>query len=497
MGDRNGALPLRASIALLVAPCGGLLTALLYAPTVATTITLRNGGGDSGELVRAAWTFGIPHPTGYPLWLLLAHAATWLPVGEPAQRAALLSMATAALAVGFAVLAGRELLLHMPGPTASPAAMPWASLAGGLVLAGTPLFWQQATIPETYALDTCLVAGGLVLLLRWLRDATPLWSVTFILALSLANHLMSIAFAVGVVVALLLRRQRPTRHELAGATLPLLLTPALYGLLLLRARAHPLANWGDPQTLGALWRHVTAAEYHHFLGSRSPAAVLLDVARLPQRLREQFSTVGAVAVVWAFLLVITRAPRAGIVLLAIVLTDLAIVARDAAPASPAYLSLTYLLLAVALGAGCALLPALLVPTGRRAAVAAAAGCGGTLLLAVLLTIHTRPLVDIHADHALEQAAQADLLAVPPHGLMLTEGDNPTFALWYLQDVLGIRPDVVVWTANLALDPWYNRQMHRRYPAIIPANLPDDPQAATAGVIAANQGKRAIVTVAGE
>jgi hypothetical protein len=489
-------LPLRASIAWLPATGAGLLTALLYAPTVAATVTLRNGGGDSGELVRAAWTLGIPHPTGYPFWLLLAHAATWLPGGEPAQRVALLSMAAAALAVSFAVLAGQEVLLGVPGPPVRPAARLWAPLAGGLALAGTPLFWQQATIPETYALDTCLVAGGLVLLLRWRRGAAPLWSVTLVLALSLANHLISLAFAVGVVVALLLRRPRPTRPELAGAAVPLLLTPALYGLLLLRARVHPLADWGDPQTLGALWRHVTAAEYRHFLGSRSPAAALLDVARLPQRLRQQFSTLGAVAVVWAALLVITRAPRLGLVLLAIVLTDLAIVARDAAPASPAYLSLTYLILAISLGAGGALLPALLFPTGRPAAIAQTAVSGGALLLAILLLLHTRPLVDIHADRSLEQAARADLLAVPPHGLLLTEGDNPTFALWYLQDVLGVRPDVVVWTSNLALDPWYSRQMHRRYPAVIPAALPDDPQAATARVVAANQGSRAIVTVAG-
>jgi hypothetical protein len=490
-------LPLRPSIARLLAPGAGLLTALLYAPTVATTVTLRNGGGDSGELVRAAWTLGIPHPTGYPLWLLLAHAATWLPSGEPAQRVALLSMAASALAVCFVVLAGRELLLAMPVAAIRPAATLWAPTAGGLVLAGTPLYWQQATIPETYALDSCLVAGGLVLLLRWLRGAAPLWSVTLVLALGLANHLISLAFAAGLVVALLLRRPRPVWAELAGAALPLLLTPALYGLLLLRARAHPLADWGDPQTLGALWRHVSAAEYHHFLGSRTPAAVLLDVARLPQRLRQQFSTVGAIAVVWAVLLVITRAPRLGLVLLAIVLTDVAIVARDAAPAAPAYLSLTYLILAIALGAGAALLPALLFPTGRTAAIAQTVSSGGVLLLAILLLLHTRPLVDIHADRSLERTARADLLAVPPQGLLLTEGDNPTFALWYLQDVLGIRPDVVIWTANLALDPWYTRQMHRRYPTVIPAALPNDPQAATARVVAANEGTRAIVTVAGE
>ncbi|MBE9565334.1 MAG: DUF2723 domain-containing protein, partial [Proteobacteria bacterium] len=52
---------------------------------------------DSGELVAVAHGLGVAHPTGYPLWTLLARAFDFLPVGHTsAYRVALLSAVSAA-----------------------------------------------------------------------------------------------------------------------------------------------------------------------------------------------------------------------------------------------------------------------------------------------------------------------------------------------------------------------------------------------------------------
>ena len=50
-----------------LATLGALLALAVYLKTLALTVT----GEDSGELIAAAATLGIPHPTGYPLWCLL------------------------------------------------------------------------------------------------------------------------------------------------------------------------------------------------------------------------------------------------------------------------------------------------------------------------------------------------------------------------------------------------------------------------------------------
>jgi hypothetical protein len=58
-------------------------------------------GGDAGELAAAAWGLGIGHPTGYPLWTLLANLFGALPLGTYAFRLALLSWVSWALAIAL------------------------------------------------------------------------------------------------------------------------------------------------------------------------------------------------------------------------------------------------------------------------------------------------------------------------------------------------------------------------------------------------------------
>jgi hypothetical protein len=46
---------------------------------------------DSGELTTAAWSLGVAHETGFPLFCLLGKLASLVPLGEVATRLAALS----------------------------------------------------------------------------------------------------------------------------------------------------------------------------------------------------------------------------------------------------------------------------------------------------------------------------------------------------------------------------------------------------------------------
>ena len=79
----------------------------VYAITLAPGITWENLGGDGGDLITAAFTWGIPHPSGYPTYLLgLRGFALVFPFGDEAFRANLFSAVLAGLSVGFVFLRG-------------------------------------------------------------------------------------------------------------------------------------------------------------------------------------------------------------------------------------------------------------------------------------------------------------------------------------------------------------------------------------------------------
>ncbi|HEX9500344.1 MAG TPA: DUF2723 domain-containing protein, partial [Thermoanaerobaculia bacterium] len=90
----------RAPIALIVF----VIALATYLSTLAPTVALI----DSGELTDAAWSLGNGHPPGFPLFVLLTHFFTLLPVHSVAWRANLASAFFSAAAAAFMALAAYE-----------------------------------------------------------------------------------------------------------------------------------------------------------------------------------------------------------------------------------------------------------------------------------------------------------------------------------------------------------------------------------------------------
>src|SRR6516164_6964084 len=79
----------------LVGIAAGVLPLALYVRTAAPTVY----GVDSAELATGSYILGITHPPGAPAYLLLAHAFTWLPIGDVGYRVNLFSAVAGALAM--------------------------------------------------------------------------------------------------------------------------------------------------------------------------------------------------------------------------------------------------------------------------------------------------------------------------------------------------------------------------------------------------------------
>ncbi len=236
----------------LLYPAGVGVAALgLFIMTLAPTVTAE----DSGELIAAAWHFGIPHPPGYPLWTLLCGIFIHvLPFGEIAWRANLFSAVCSAGAAVFAYAAIRQLGLARS-----------AAAAAALVWIWTEWSWSQSVITEVYGLNSLLTAAVLYFVLRWHRTGTnrPLVVVSLLLGLGMAHHQVIAFVGLAVLVwVLLLRPSLVKRWRLV------LLCPAAfvigllpYAYLPIRASAKPVMNWDDPSTLQRTWAHATRQAY--------------------------------------------------------------------------------------------------------------------------------------------------------------------------------------------------------------------------------------------
>ena len=142
----------------------------LYARTLAPGLTWAHHAADGGDLLAAALTVGVPHPSGYPTYQLLLRTAIALFPGEPARAGNWLSALCAAAAVALcADLAGR-MLARIDSRGAAPGWSGLAALAAALTWAASPILWGQAVVTEVYALNALIVVGLLWLLWRW-REA--------------------------------------------------------------------------------------------------------------------------------------------------------------------------------------------------------------------------------------------------------------------------------------------------------------------------------------
>ena len=82
-----------------------------YYFTLAPTVTFV----DSGELIAVAHTLGVAHPPGTPLYILLAHLAQLVPIGNVAARVNFASALFAAAAAALVALLVGELLRSCDG----------------------------------------------------------------------------------------------------------------------------------------------------------------------------------------------------------------------------------------------------------------------------------------------------------------------------------------------------------------------------------------------
>lgn len=236
----------------LMAALTAVMTLVIYVPMLPPTIT----GEDSGELIAAAYTLGIPHPPGYPLWCMLGKLFTIiLPFNSIAWRVAAMSTALAAAATFLLTLIVIKLTRNR-----------LAAVIAGLALAVSADFWAQSLIAEVYSLNALIILACVFILLVWQerRDNRLLYIFAFVYGLGLCNH--QTIHLLGPVFALFILSLQPRpwthwRSHVAMLAIAFGTWLVIHLYLPIRSLANPPMDWGNPETWDSFWYTVLRKQY--------------------------------------------------------------------------------------------------------------------------------------------------------------------------------------------------------------------------------------------
>lgn len=277
----------------------------VYLITLARTITFE----DSGQLITAASSLGICHPSGYPLAMLTGQFFTLLPIGRMAFRVNMASAAAAAAACLVLYLLVRRLLIEWKPKERVAATV--AAAAAAIAFGFSRTFWSQAVVTEAYALDAFCLAATLAAGLTWARTRDPRWGylTVFLGGLALGAHSSSAIVTVPLAVYLLIRFRRlpNTRSAMLGLVL-IALGFFVYIYLPLRAVQEPVMNWGDPRNLRRMYNHIT----RHIYGGPNPERlqfIWVHWRELAGFIWRQFSPAGAVLAAAGTIWAVLKRPR--------------------------------------------------------------------------------------------------------------------------------------------------------------------------------------------
>jgi hypothetical protein len=436
---------------LVVALLLGCASLLLYVKTLAPTLLM----ADAAEFQLACYTLGIAHPTGYPLYLILGWLWSHLvPLGDAAYRVNLLSAAFAASAVALAYPLVLQVLrgaFRVPQQTLLRA----AAIVATITLAVSRTFWSQALRAEVYALNSLFVVATLLLLLQWAhsRSSRTLQAAALVCGLSLTHHVTMALFLPAILIFVWLTDRSVFRSPRVTGTLLLLvaLPQALYLYIPWRAPLTPYlyVHLAPGRTLElyentprGFFGFLTAEMFRGELGHQAPVLERLSLAAT--QLLIQFGLAGVtlgvlgvvkLAVPWAGQLSRRLLALLGLCYAALVGFTLFYHIGDI----EVLYTPSYIIFAVCFAVG----TAWLLEVTRTRRFGAYVVVGLCALLPAMSLWYTYPKVDRSADYQARAWAEGILSQPLPEGAILVSNDrNEITPLLYLQQVEGVRPDLL-------------------------------------------------------
>ncbi|HVT90057.1 MAG TPA: DUF2723 domain-containing protein [Tepidisphaeraceae bacterium] len=406
----------------------GLVSLAVYVRTMCRTIYV----GDSGELAAAVHVAGIPHPPGYPIYVLLGKLFSILvPFGKPAFRINLFSSFCSAIATAFLTLTIALLGFD-----------PWFSSAIALCFAFSASLWSQSGITRVYALGACLSSLATFFFVKWVVNPTQtgwLMAAGLMIGFGMANHPVA-----GVHIPAMLAAAAVHHWQAFTDPVVLILSAAsvLPGILLyftwipFRARTKPPVNWGNIQNGKDLWKFLSRKDYWKHRWVMDVHDAITVIMFYVRRVGTEYGFLGSSAIVigWPIIFMQSRAMGTMAAVL-IVLNTASMIAharREDIFHWTRYMITSWYALAFPLAYGWFLM-LLAVPFAARPYA--------SFLPALLLLLTQFRKQDLSRHRYADEYSRRILECLPENATLIAQDDNVVFPLMYLRYAENIRTDI--------------------------------------------------------
>lgn len=197
----------------IIAGISLLFSFIIYFSTMARTVSF----WDCGEFIATAYTLGVPHPPGSPLFLLVGRIFSMLPIDpDIAYRINVSSVLISAVAVMLLYLITVKVITHWRGAVQTNADALIAfggSLVGALAFAFSDSHWFNAVEAEVYAMSTFFTAIVVWLVLHWAEHADQkgneryILIIAYMIGLATGLHLLNLLALPFVALIIYFRKQ--------------------------------------------------------------------------------------------------------------------------------------------------------------------------------------------------------------------------------------------------------------------------------------------------
>lgn len=461
---------------------------LLYALTMAPGLTWENEGGDGGDFLAAAHTWGIPHPTGYPTYIVLLRGFSeivWF--GDEASKANLFSAIVGAIAVPFFFLAARKMLLRLPLADTRGTRLPFAvAFVTALAFATANLHWSQSTITEVYALNALFV--GIFLWLSFIARARIEQGQTavgiraalaLLLGFSFGNHVTIAFVAVPFGVWLywpLLRRDAKDLLTEWQPVVGLLLGLAVYAYAPIASLQDPPLNWFFPDSFGGFRSMASASLYQPYVFGLQRDFIDDRVIATFDIWLTQFTALGAILGIAGITFLWTRLNSFAIAgvgsFLSLVIYSVAYNSFD----SYVFLIPAFMVFGLWVAAGLLNLIVSILAAAeqrekgwlhrQRTRVVPALVTAAVIGIPLWSIAFNYGGVDISDDTEAQEFMDTAFESAGQGAVIIAE-DIPTFGLWYQSLVVEPEQDVAIIATFLLGFDWYWEHIQRQFPERIP------------------------------